>query len=87
MEHVITIILGGWTVLLTALLSVLGYIMNEKITKIKEIEEKLNATRVEVAREHITREEVTKITEHIDARFNRLEEKIDRLFEAKMKNA
>ena len=40
-----------------------------------------------VYREHITREEVTKITEHIDARFNRLEEKIDRLFEAKMLNA
>jgi len=34
---------------------------------------------VEVARDHVTKEEVQRITEHIDARFNRLEEKIDRL--------
>jgi hypothetical protein len=39
---------------------------------------------VEVAREHITREEVTRITDHIDARFNRLEAKIDQLIQSKL---
>ena len=51
----------------------------EKFKKLDQIEQTLNATRVEVARDHVTKEEVQRITEHIDARFNRLEEKIDRL--------
>lgn len=51
----------------------------EKFKKIDQIEKTLNETRVEVARDHVTKEEVQRITEHIDARFNRLEEKIDRL--------
>jgi hypothetical protein len=51
----------------------------EKFRKLDQIEQKLNDTRVEVARDHVTKEEVQRITEHIDARFNRLEEKIDRL--------
>jgi hypothetical protein len=36
---------------------------------------------VEVARDNVTKAEVEKITEHIDQRFNRLEEKIDRLIQ------
>ena len=51
----------------------------EKFKKLDQIEQKLNDTRVEVARDHVTKEEVQRITDHIDARFNRLEEKIDRL--------
>jgi hypothetical protein len=51
----------------------------EKFKKLEEVEKKLNETRVEIARDHVTKEEVQRITEHIDARFNRLEEKIDRL--------
>ncbi len=51
----------------------------EKFKKLDQIEQTLNATRVEVARDHVTKEEVQRITDHIDARFNRLEEKIDRL--------
>ena len=51
----------------------------EKFRKIDQIERTLNDTRVEVARDHVTKEEVQQITNHIDARFNRLEEKIDRL--------
>ena len=51
----------------------------EKFKKLDQIEQKLNDTRVEVARDHVTKEEVQRVTDHIDARFNRLEEKIDRL--------
>lgn len=75
------IILFSWSGILSLLMIILGYVMNEKFTKLKDIEDKLHATRVEVAREHITREEVTRITDHIDQRFNKLEEKIDRLIE------
>jgi hypothetical protein len=84
MDNVITVIVAAWSGLLTIFISVLGYIVNEKFNKIKELDDKLNATRVEVAREHITREEVTRITDHIDARFNRLEAKIDQLIQSKL---
>jgi hypothetical protein len=84
MDHIITIIVAAWSGLLTIFISVLGYVVNEKFNKIKELDDKLNTTRVEVAREHITREEVTRITDHIDARFNRLEAKIDQLIQSKL---
>jgi hypothetical protein len=84
MDHIITVIVAAWSGLLTIFISVLGYIVNEKFNKIKELDDKLNTTRVEVAREHITREEVTRITDHIDARFNRLEAKIDQLIQSKL---
>lgn len=87
MDHIITIIVAAWSGLLTIFISVLGYIVKEKFSKIKELDDKLNTTRVEVAREHITREEVTRITDHIDQRFNKLEEKIDRLIERGLSNA
>ena len=84
MDNVITVVIAAWSGLLTVFISVLGYIVNEKFNKIKELDDKLNTTRVEVAREHITREEVTRITDHIDARFNRLEAKIDQLIQSKL---
>lgn len=87
MDNVITILVAAWSGLLTIFLTVLGYVVNEKFSKIKELDDKLNTTRVEVAREHITREEVTRITDHIDARFNRLESKIDQLIQSKLTNA
>ena len=87
MNDALTIVVAAWSGLLTIFLTVLGYVVNEKFNKIKELDDKLNTTRVEVAREHITREEVTRITDHIDARFNRLESKIDQLIQSKIINA
>jgi len=84
MDSLLTIAIAAWSGLLTVFISVLGYIVKEKFSKIKELDDKLNTTRVEVAREHITREEVTRITDHIDARFNRLEAKIDQLIQSKI---
>ena len=84
MDSLLTIAIAAWSGLLTIFISVLGYIVKEKFNKIKELDDKLNTTRVEVAREHITREEVTRITDHIDARFNRLEAKIDQLIQSKL---
>jgi hypothetical protein len=84
MDSLLTVVIAAWSGLLTIFLTVLGYIVNEKFNKIKELDDKLNTTRVEVAREHITREEVTRITDHIDARFNRLEAKIDQLIQSKI---
>ena len=87
MDNIWTVIIAAWSGLLSIFISVLGYIVNEKFNKLKELEDKLTTTRVEVAREHITREEVTRITDHIDARFNRLESKIDQLIQSRLANA
>jgi len=70
-----------WSASLTLLVGVLGYIMHEKFSELARITILLNRTREEIARDNVTKAEVEKITEHIDQRFNRLEEKIDRLIE------
>jgi len=70
-----------WSAALTLLVGVLGYIMHEKFSELARITILLNRTREEIARDTVTKAEVDKITEHIDQRFNRLEEKIDRLIE------
>jgi hypothetical protein len=38
-------------------------------------------TKLEVARDNVTKAEVDKITAHIDQRFNKLEAKIDQLIQ------
>lgn len=39
----------------------------------------LNRTREEIARDNITKEEIDRISHHLDQRFNKLEAKIDNL--------
>ena len=73
------VILFSWSGLLSVFLALVAYMANEKFKKLNDVERLINDTRVEVARDHVTKEEVARVTEHIDARFNRLEEKIDRL--------
>jgi hypothetical protein len=70
-----------WSAGLTLLVGILGYIMHEKFSELARVTILLNRTREEIARDNVTKAEVEKITEHIDQRFNRLEEKIDRLIE------
>ncbi|WJZ48055.1 hypothetical protein [Phage DSL-LC04] len=70
---------NGLLTLAAAFFALVAYMAQEKFRKLDQVEQQLNQTRVEVARDHVTKEEVQRITEHIDARFNRLEEKIDRL--------
>jgi|TARA_R110000868_G_scaffold200127_1_gene447334 CHASE3 domain sensor protein len=68
-----------WTGGLTILIAVIGYMMHEKFAELARISILLNKTREEVARDNVTQAEVDKIMDHIDQRFNKLEEKIDRL--------
>ena len=72
-----------WSAILTLLISILGYVMNEKFRELARISILLNKTREEVARDNVTQAEVDRITSHIDQRFNRLEEKIDQLIRQK----
>jgi hypothetical protein len=71
-----------WSATLTLLMSVMGYIVNEKFRELSRITILLNKTREEVARDNVTQAEVDRITNHIDQRFNKLEAKIDQLIQA-----
>jgi len=79
-----------WSAALSVILGVAGFILREKFAEIKEValelrrvERLLNITREENHRDFITKAEVQRITDHIDQRFNRLEEKIDQLIRQK----
>ena len=47
--------------------------------ELQRIQILLNRTREEIARDNITKDEIDKISHHIDQRFNKLEQKIDNL--------
>ena len=72
-------VLELWTGGLTIFVALIGYIMHEKFNVLKRIDILLNKTREEVARDNVTKAEVERIVEHMDARFNKLEDKIDQL--------
>ena len=71
-----------WSTILTILVGLIGYMMNEKFRELARISILLNKTREEVARDNVTQAEVDRITNHIDQRFNKLEAKIDQLLSA-----
>lgn len=72
-----------WSAALSLLIGLIAYMMNEKFRELSRISILLNKTREEVARDNVTQAEVERITDHIDQRFNRLEEKIDQLIRQK----
>ena len=72
----------AWSAILSLIISLLAYMMNEKFRELARITILLNKTREEVARDNVTQAEVDRITNHIDQRFNKLEAKIDQLIQA-----
>jgi hypothetical protein len=72
-----------WNVVLTAIVGVMGFVLKEKFEEVNRLGILLNRTREEIARDHITRAEVRadmeRLLNHVDSRFNRLEEKLDEL--------
>ena len=74
-------ILFSWAGILSALVTVAGFVAREKINKLNTLEQLLNSTKLEVARDNVTQAEITKLVEHIDSRLNRLESKIDGLIQ------
>ncbi len=74
----------GWSALLTAFIAVIGFVANEKNTKLKDLEQLLINTKLEVARDNVTNAEIDKIKDYFDQRFNRLDSKIDQLIQGKM---
>ena len=77
----------GWSALLTAFIAVIGFVANEKNTKLKDLEQLVINTKLEVARDNVTNAEIDKIKDYFDQRFNRLDSKIDQLIQSKITNA
>ena len=71
----------AWSAILSLVIGLLGYMMNEKFRELTRITILLNKTREEVARDNVTQAEIDRITNHIDQRFNKLEAKIDQLIQ------
>ena len=65
-------------------MAVIGFWAKEKATELQRLNILLNRTREEVARDNVTQAEIDKVMEHIDARFNKLESKIDLLIQSKI---
>ena len=57
--------------------------VKEKVSELSRLNILINKTREEVARDNVTQAEIDRILEHIDARFNRLEDKINQLIQAR----
>jgi len=71
----------AWSAVLSLVIGLLGYMMNEKFRELARVTILLNKTREEVARDNVTQTEIDRITNHIDQRFNKLEAKIDQLIQ------
>ena len=72
-----TVILAAWNLLVTMLLAVCGFVIKEKSAELHRLGVLLNRTREEIARDNVTQAEMDKIVAHIDARFDKLNDKID----------
>ena len=72
-------ILMLWTMGLTLIMGVVGFFLKEKFNEVQRLSILLNRTREEVAGNNVTKAEMEKLVEHMDSRFNRLEDKINQL--------
>mgnify|MGYP003335532834 CR=1 FL=1 len=66
-----------WNALLTTFIALLGWNLKAKADEIQRLQVLLNRTREEIARDNVTQAEVDKIVAHIDARFDKLNDKLD----------
>jgi hypothetical protein len=72
-------ILMLWNMGLTLIIGIVGFFLKEKFNEIQRITILLNRTREEIAGNNVTKAEMDKLVEHMDSRFNKLENKIDQL--------
>ena len=75
-----------WNLALTCLVGVLGWVLNDKSDELGRITILLNRTREEMAKEYVTKTEVHADINRVLDRLERLDEKLDRLMEARNAN-
>lgn len=75
-----------WNVLLSLLLTGIGWVLKEKSAELQRIQVLVNRTREEMAKEYVTKQEVHADINRVLDRLDRLDEKLDRLMGAKHAN-
>ena len=66
-----------WSIILTGVVSLLGWILKDKAAELKRLEILVNKTREEVAKEYVTKVEVHSDINRVLDRLDRLESKLD----------
>ena len=72
-----------WNILLTLVVDPLFYTIRSNASENKRIDILLNKTREEMARDYVTKIELESDMERVFMTLNKIEEKLDKLFEAK----
>ena len=72
-----------WNVLLTLVVAPLLYTIRSNTSEAKRLDILLNKTREEMAKDYVTKTELEGDMERVFAILDKIEEKLDRLFEAK----
>ena len=72
-----------WNVLLTLVVAPLFYTIRSNTSENKRVDILLNKTREEMAKDYVTKTELEGDMERVFAILDKIEEKLDRLFEAK----
>jgi hypothetical protein len=72
-----------WNIALSAIIGLVSWVLKEKSDELKRVTILLNRTREEVAKEYVTKVEVHADINRVLDRLDRLDEKLDRLMEAK----
>ena len=66
-----------WNAILSLLTGLILWMVRVAWSEMQRLQVLLNRTREEIARDNVTQSEIDKIVAHIDARFDKLNDKID----------
>lgn len=72
-------IMLAWNFILSVVVGIVGFIVKDKFEEVNRLGILLNRTREEIARDNVTQAELDRMVAHLDARFSKLESKIDEL--------
>ena len=72
-----------WNIILTLVVAPILYSIRENTTEIKRLDILLNKTREEMAKEYVTKQEVKDDMARVFDTLDKIEEKLDKLFEVK----
>ena len=70
-----------WNIIITLVLAPIFYSIRRNTTEAKRLDILLNKTREELARDYVTKNELRDDMENLMTRLEKLDEKIDKLFE------
>jgi len=72
-----------WNILLSIVIAPIVYSIRQNFVELKRIDVLLNKTREEVARSYVTKDEMESNMDRLIRMLNKLETKLDKLFEVK----